>query len=133
MYEGYAVAIKIHFETISCFKCNMLFAVDAAVRQEWLDKGTTFYCPNGHQQHYCESNLQRAEKERDRLKVKLTSQIQRTEWERQEVVNANNRTRSQKAAKTRIKNRIGAGVCPIKSCHRSFQNLRKHMETKHPH
>ena len=38
--------------------------------------------------------------------------------------------RGEKAAKTRIKNRISNGVCPC--CRRSFQNLHRHMLNKHP-
>ena len=38
--------------------------------------------------------------------------------------------RGEKAAKTRIKNRIAAGVCPC--CNRTFQNLAKHMAGQHP-
>ena len=38
--------------------------------------------------------------------------------------------RGEKAAKTRIKNRIANGVCPC--CRRSFQNLHRHMLNKHP-
>jgi hypothetical protein len=38
--------------------------------------------------------------------------------------------RAEKAAKTRIKNRIAKGVCPC--CNRTFQDLQRHMTTKHP-
>jgi hypothetical protein len=38
--------------------------------------------------------------------------------------------RAEKAAKTRIKNRISKGVCPC--CNRTFQDLQRHMTTKHP-
>tara|TARA_Y100000310_G_scaffold338946_1_gene430083 strand:- start:1163 stop:1354 length:192 start_codon:yes stop_codon:yes gene_type:complete len=31
---------------------------------------------------------------------------------------------------TKLKNRAKAGVCPC--CNRTFQNLSRHMETKHP-
>ena len=38
--------------------------------------------------------------------------------------------RGEKAAKTRIKNRIANGVCPC--CHPSFRDLHRHMKNKHP-
>ncbi len=38
--------------------------------------------------------------------------------------------RAQKAAKTKLKNRIKHGVCPC--CKRTFQNIAKHIATKHP-
>ncbi len=46
--------------------------------------------------------------------------------------NAAHAERSRAAARgqvTKLKNRIKAGVCPF--CNRQFQNLKKHMESKH--
>ncbi len=40
------------------------------------------------------------------------------------------RRRAERAAKTRIKNRIANGVCPC--CRRSFKNLHRHMQSQHP-
>jgi DNA repair exonuclease SbcCD ATPase subunit len=37
---------------------------------------------------------------------------------------------AQKGVTTRIKNRASNGVCPC--CNRTFQNLARHMHTKHP-
>lgn len=37
---------------------------------------------------------------------------------------------ARKGQVTRLKNRAAAGVCPC--CTRSFENLRRHMTTKHP-
>lgn len=41
-----------------------------------------------------------------------------------------NRRRAEKAAKTRLKNRAKAGVCPC--CNRTFKQLAAHMKTQHP-
>lgn len=43
---------------------------------------------------------------------------------------AENQRRAEKAAKTRIKNRISKGVCPC--CNRTFANLAQHMANQHP-
>jgi hypothetical protein len=43
---------------------------------------------------------------------------------------AERRRRAEKAAKTKIKNRVAKGVCPC--CNRTFQNLADHMKSKHP-
>ena len=40
------------------------------------------------------------------------------------------RLKCDKAAKTRLKNRVGKGVCPC--CNRSFANLKRHMASQHP-
>lgn len=49
---------------------------------------------------------------------------------RAEASRAEHSRRAEKAAKTRIKNRIARGVCPC--CKRTFQNLAAHMQTQHP-
>jgi hypothetical protein len=97
-------------------------------------EGGLFYCTNGHGQRYAKS-------ENQKLKDELAREKQRHEQREaslQGVANqykdayqaASNRERAQKAAKTRIKNRIGNGVCPC--CTRTFQNLQRHMEHMHP-
>jgi len=130
MQEGHAINLFTTFEVIYCYKCGTPFAVPEKTRQYLMDKGRNFWCPNGHQQHYCESKVQKLEKQ-------LKSAKQRTKWAEQESINQRERAdhnehrrRGEMAAKTRIKNRISHGVCPC--CQRTFQNLARHMKTKHP-
>ena len=77
------------------------------------------------------------ESEKDRLSKKLKSveeDLRRTESrlasEKAQRKFAEHRVRAEKGAKTKLKNRIANGVCPC--CTRSFQNLQRHIETKHP-
>lgn len=77
--------------------------------------GEWFYCPNGHRQHYTQS-------ESDRLRGLLDEA---------------NRSKTQLAANyaalqrehNRVTKRVSAGVCPC--CNRTFQNLARHMASRH--
>ena len=54
----------------------------------------------------------------------------RTRTARAEAKHQKNVARSQKAAKTRLKNRVASGVCPC--CNRTFKQLAAHMSRQHP-
>ena len=128
--EGLAIQLEHHFEIITCYKCQMAFAVPAAVRQRWLDSGDSFYCPAGHGQHYTEAPIQKLQKQ-------LAQTAAERDWARQNATaerSARERTQRQlravKGSATRLRNRVKHGVCPC--CRRSFGNLRRHMSTQHP-
>lgn len=123
MSEGIALQITQNFETICCYKCQILFAVPAQSRRRWIDSGESFYCPNGHSQHYTESTVQKLEKQ-------LAQQKKRTEWARQEAEENKRKAAAQKGQVTKLKNRAKAGVCPC--CKRHFKQLEAHMQNKHP-
>jgi len=107
----------------TCCNCGIAFGMpDSFMRQKRRDT-TSFYCPNGHGQHYTES-------EADKLRKRLAASEQK--WS--DEVNKNRRLDRQLVASrgqvTRIKNRVANGACPC--CNRTFQNLGRHMNTKHP-
>lgn len=95
----------------------------------------TFYCPNGHPGAFkgkteIEKKLEEAEKQ-------LANQKARLEWAEADSKRAKEaRDQAQRQASaargqvTKIKNRVGNGVCPC--CNRTFQNLLRHMHTQHP-
>jgi hypothetical protein len=116
----------------TCGRCGGAYAISKAFRDQCFKDGKgRWHCP------YCQSPWSYSESETTRLQRQLDSERKRTEWARQEAENerqrreaAEHRERAQKAAKTRLKNRIAHGVCPC--CQRTFENLARHMETKHP-
>lgn len=119
-----------NFVSEVCCNCGIVFAVDRAVQARWREKGTSFYCPNGHRQHYTETDIQRLQKQ-------LEQEKRNAEWHRINAASeraAREKTQRRliatKGAQTRLRNRIKNGVCVC--CNRSFANLRKHMATKHP-
>lgn len=127
------VDIAIGFNTVVCCHdgCDAIIAMPVHVMQAFRRNHKWWYCYNGHQQHF--SGVSDVE----RLRRDLDSERKRKEWLQQELKvekEAHQSTRRSraiikgkfKATKTRIKN----GVCPC--CKRSFQNLHRHMTTKHP-
>ena len=127
---------NVNFAVMDCCNCGMIFAVPKALDTRWIAEGesTTFYCPMGHPQSYVgKSDKQRAKE----AEAALRREKQRREWAehnasqaRKDADRAEHRRRGEKAAKTRIKNRIANGVCPC--CTRSFKDLPRHMQNKHP-
>lgn len=105
-----------------CISCGVWFGVDKYLDTERRSSKTNFFCPNGHPQAYCES-------EADRLRKQLQQEQQKSAMEA-----ASRRTAEEGRAKAekelkRIKMRTDAGVCTC--CNRTFQNLARHMKTKH--
>lgn len=120
----------VHFYIEECCSCHILFGMDKRTRQRYLDSGASFYCPNGHSQHYTESTVKKLEKQ-------LALANKRTEWAQQDAKSAKDRAKhEEKRARTylghfnRVKKRVAAGVCPC--CNRTFKQLAEHMASKHP-
>lgn len=136
---GHVVTLTepVTFEREDCCSCGVTFFIPADLRARRKKDASSFYCPNGHGQSYSRS-------EADMLRAKIkeweayaASQTKRKEWaeqaanqERERASAAEKAVRAQKAAATRLRNRIKNGVCPC--CTRSFQNLKRHLATKHP-
>ena len=91
----------------------------------------TWYCPNGHPRHYPgESDIEKAQRlQREAERVAEAHRMMR-ESEARRRASAEHRLRAQKGVTTKLRKRIAAGACPC--CKRSFQNLARHMQTKHP-
>jgi len=124
-----SLTISTTYTVIDCFKCGALFAVPSQVNEDLLRTGRDFYCPNGHQQHYVESVQAKLEKEQQRRR-----EAERQANARLELLHAEERshaaTRGVVTKQRKKLARVANGVCPC--CNRSFQNLARHMETRHP-
>ncbi len=124
------------FTNVSCYKCGVIWGMPTALNTQRHADKESFWCPNGHSQHYAAS-------EADKLKAKLQAQEQATaaaekkatrerEWRLQaeeEKRHTERRLAAQRGVTTRMKNRVANGVCPC--CNRHFANLHRHMQTKH--
>ena len=129
--RGQVVKVGTELVTETCYQCGVLFAMSGDFRGRRLDDHQDFYCPAGHPQHYTGQN------EAERLREQLDAEKRRTLWYTQaydqhtaEIRDLGNQLRAQKAAKSRILNRVQNGVCP--HCRRHFMNVERHMATKHP-
>lgn len=123
----------------TCKQCGVEQAMDEETQRVLRRSSATFFCVHGHQWHYPQGKGE-ADKLRDQI-AEERRQRQRAEQrlaEKQDEVNVaqatatreRNRANGYKGHATRITKRAKAGVCPC--CNRSFENLRRHMDTKHP-
>lgn len=128
------ITIKVKMAYEECCKCGVVFGIPQSLKDRLLSTKDFFYCPNGHAQQYVgeadRTKANRLEKELEEIK-RWQQYYEHAFYEEQDEHEATkNSLRATKAAKTRLKNRIKNGVCPC--CHRHFDNLQRHIKTKHP-
>lgn len=121
--SSYAFSYELYFDIIICYNCKMPFAAEKETMKKWQQNGQSFYCPNGHVQHFTES-------ENAQLKKQLEASKRDAEWVRAQRDRAEKQASAARGQVTKIKNRISNGVCPC--CNRSFFNLKRHMLHMHP-
>lgn len=114
----------------TCITCGIEFGMPDEYVKQLRRKESSFCCPNGHSMVYGPSDLKKKEAEIANLK----NQLQLAQETRRRAQNdADHFKASRNALRgqiTKIKKRIGNGVCPC--CNRTFQDLQRHMHTKHP-
>jgi hypothetical protein len=112
-------------EALSCCNCGVLFAFPVSLVSARRKDGQNFWCPNGHRQLFTET-------EADRLRKRLAAaEASVTSW-RDQARAAEGSLRATRGQLTRARNRQKAGVCPVDGCKRHFENLQRHIATKHP-
>lgn len=121
----------IGYSYTDCCKCGAIIMMTTALYNQRLEDRGLFYCPNGHSQHFI------GEREVDRVKRELQQQIQQTEFEKRQKLEARRALFGQKIATGKAKaqhkrliHRVSCGVCP--HCKRTFKQLAAHMKAKHP-
>lgn len=113
-------------ETCCNTDCLVPFGLSREMYEARRKDRRTFYCPNGHGQHYV------AESEEQRLRRQLGYANARATAAEDQAQAAEYRRRAAKGQQTRILNLIARGVCPVGGCRRNFTNVREHMATEHP-
>lgn len=115
-------------DTVECCRCGVTFGMPISLLKTFRnDSSKYFYCPNGHSQHFSETEVQRLQEELNRVKANSQREI---EWQKGQRIVAEKQLVAKKGQITKLKNRISKGVCPC--CNRSFSNLHQHMTTQHP-
>lgn len=119
-------------ETLIVHKCwcGVSHAISESLHRLATEKGKVMYCPLGHEWFIRETTVDRLRKKLQKEEQKLCRERARHDQTRAELKDTEHRRRAQKAATTRIVNRVSRGVCPC--CNRSFVNLLRHMTSKHP-
>lgn len=114
------IQATLNFSICECSECGVRFGLQAFYKSKLQETHQTFYCPNGHSQYFPgETEAEKLRKELKRKEQELANKVI-------EKINVEN-----ELLKTQRKlKRVHNGTCPC--CKRTFQNLKRHMETKHP-
>ena len=125
------VSQTVELELRPCPRCGAFVALTADQwerRQKGSDTDSDkaahgYYCPNGHVYGWWESEVDRQRKRADEAEAKNRALLAEQDGMLAKIA-------AQKKEAQRIAKRVHAGVCI--HCHRTFQNMARHMETKHP-
>ena len=123
----------LRFATITCCHqgCGLTFAVPETWETKRRKDHSWWYCPNGHTQHFTgESDAEKAKRLADELTRTRAAHDQTVARWRERTDSAERRLSATRGVVTRIKNRVGSGVCPC--CNRTFADLQRHMTGQHP-
>ena len=126
------ITVGTELETVHCCGCGGTYAINAEYVKRKRETGGFWHCP------YCDGEwgYEKDGSEIAKLKRKLEYQeadaARERKW-RHEAEDRHSHTQRRlsatQGAVTRIKNRVGKGVCPC--CNRHFANLERHMASKH--
>ena len=120
----YGVTTTLVAET--CCNCGTPFAMASGLYDQLQRTGKSFYCPNGHSQHYTETTENKLKKAEQDIK----SLEDQAKWWRGEAEAKAKQLSATRGQLTKTKKRLAGGACPC--CHRQFVSLQRHMTTKHP-
>lgn len=130
------VGSKTIFTSITIFTCatdgcGVMYGLEDGFVARRRDDHKSWNCPNGHHQHFPQKNVE------ELLRQELANEKESVEYLRKandrlhtNITQLNYSIRAQKAAKTKIMNRVKNGNCPC--CKRTFSNLQAHFKTVHP-
>jgi hypothetical protein len=115
---------------IDCPSCAIQFAVPEKWDDNRRDNGQSFYCPNGHPMSY-NGEITQLRKKIAQQETALTAARDQQRAAEEIAETARRSAAAARGQVTRMRNRATAGTCPA-GCHRTFQNLARHMSTEHP-
>jgi hypothetical protein len=123
----YAYPVTTKLYVLECARCGVVYGIpDDLDNRARANRDISFYCPNGHTQHYpgltAEEKANRRAKEAEARATALRDQLQAAERSKAAI----------KGHLTRARKRGGAGVCPVEGCRRHFAQVERHIASKHP-
>ena len=128
------IGINAVLVEIECGGCGWVYAIPRLMHQEAQERGLRWRCPNRQcsweSVGFSETELQRLRKETERAKNAQKWAEECTARARKEARSAIASAVATRGHMTRIKKRVGNGVCPC--CKRTFRDLARHMTGKHP-
>lgn len=117
-------SITVGLTHVECYLCACAFAIPTSLYDRRCEDHGDFWCPNGHRQHFT------GKSSAERLREQLDDAYKYANSIASERDSAERSARALRGHLTRQKRRAVAGVCPC--CHRTFQQVSRHMANKHP-
>ena len=122
---GNTINEVIDFTLETCCSCSIPFFMPTYLHKRLVaDKGERFFCPNGHGMTFI------GKTEAEKLKEQLEKLQQEKDRQHELLQNKWLDAIGEKYKLEKQLKKVHKGICPC--CNRSFQNLKNHMETKHP-
>jgi hypothetical protein len=112
--------------TVTHCWCGIALAIPENLYRVANDEGRDVYCPLGHTFVYGDSYKERLAK----AEKKIAAEQQRVRATRDLLEQEERSHSATKGHLTRVRKRVHRGVCP--HCHRHFENVERHMASKHP-
>lgn len=113
-----------------CPSCGVVYGLSESYQEHRQNDSKGWKCPNGHSVVFKDSDNLRLKRRVETLEQQEADLSQRLKHSREETQDQKHKTRAQKAAKTRVKNRAKAGVCQF--CNRTIKQMDQHVKSKHP-
>lgn len=116
-----------------CWKCRAeIWLPDELYNAAKRSKAVSFFCAYGHSAIFPEgeTEAEKFRRERDILAQRVAERDDKVKHQREMREAADRRAAAARGQVTKIKNRVGHGVCPC--CNRTFGNLARHMAGEHP-
>lgn len=126
----YTLTPEVTLVTMQCGKCGITFAVPNGFRDEKLETGQTFYCPNGHPRAFVETEATRLRRRVEALQGEAQRAYAQATHQRDQREAAERSNAALRGVITKKNKRAAAGVCQC--CSRTFQDVARHMASQHP-
>lgn len=123
----------VTLQKVECGRCGGVYAITDR-HYEWCREHSEFwhcpYCETGWGFDHDDSPLAKAKREAEAQKRRAEQAARRAASAELRADRERDRANGYKGVMRKTQKRVANGVCPC--CNRSFENLRRHMETKHP-
>ena len=124
-------AVKLY--VMDCWSCGIVYGVPDDYDKRRRADGKSWSCPNGHGTIYSEytdaEKLHSAEVKLAGLQAKLDQAWATAAEAKKDKLRYEREARKAEREAKRLATRAEAGVCV--HCHRTFQNMARHMVSKH--
>ena len=124
--------VSLTLEVVTCFECSFTFGLEQSFEKKLRNNHKSFFCPRCRASQYFpgESDEQKLRRQLGNEKKARLQEQARHDQTKATLRTAKRSHSATKGQMTKLRRRIGVGVCPC--CNRTFRQLARHMQSKHP-